>query len=176
MTNSSSASQTDSLSTFVDLSVLLTGFAKSVIQPNLDPVDLAGTYFQYVEDHVGPTFQQLLDLYSQLVAQGLDDQQIGEQILGASDPDIGLTAQAINKLWYLGSWYQPFDYKSYTAGSQWVVSSQAYVGGLAWKVMQSHAMGSSTLTFGYWNTDPPPLEDFTGQTSTGQTSSDGSSS
>lgn len=58
-------------------------------------------------------------------------------------------ALSINKLWYLGSWYDPED-----PTQQQVVSDQAYIRGLSWQVMQSHAMGNSPFTFGYWAKDP----------------------
>jgi len=40
------------------------------------------------------------------------------------------------------------------------VSSTAYTHGLAWNVMQSHPIGFSELTFGYWSTPPGPISQF----------------
>jgi len=151
----------DPMDIFVQMSVLLTGFADTVIAPSLDPVELKTTYFDTAKAQLGDTFDSLLATYCALVAEfGDDTQAIADRLLGldghSQDPQIVAAAQAINSQWYLGSWYPP------GGGNSFVVSDQAYIGGLAWKAMQSHAMGYSTFTFGYWADDPPPLADFTG--------------
>ena len=91
-------------------------------------------------------------------------QSIGDQLLGLGGTeqpaDRVATAQSILRLWYLGYWY-PID-GSDPGGS--VASDQAYIRGLSWKSMQSHAMGYSTWSYGYWADPPPPLSDFTGRT------------
>ena len=153
---------------FVQMSALLTGFAASTIAPSLDPVDLKATLFQAAQQGGGAAFDRLLAQYAALSGGTPVDkmtpeerQSIGEQLLGldggTSDPETAATARSINRLWYLGYWY-PID------GSQGetVVSDQAYIRGLAWRAMQSHAMGFSTWTYGYWADPPPPLTDFTG--------------
>jgi hypothetical protein len=38
-----------------------------------------------------------------------------------------------------------------------VVSSNAYIEGWVWKIMQAHPMGYSMLEYGYWAEPPPPL-------------------
>ena len=161
---------TDAMNTFVQLSSLLTGFNVDVIAPTIDSVNLKQTLFDYAQGHTGPTFDALLAEYA-TAADGKtvdqmtpeERQQVGEAVLGSPDPKVSATARAINKVWYLGSWYQPFDYngnpQDLTGGV--VVSDQAYIKGLAWQVMQSHAMGFSTFTYGYSNEGPPALENFT---------------
>ncbi|HXT21728.1 MAG TPA: sorbitol dehydrogenase [Thermoanaerobaculia bacterium] len=164
--------------TFVQLSALLTGFAADKLAPQLDTTDLAGTYLPLVAARTGAAFDSLLAQFSALSAgtpvsqlTAAQKQSIGEALLGlggsSQDAAVAATALAINKLWYLGSWYQPFDYAGFTTDVVvgFVVSDQAYIKGLAWQAMQSHAMGYSPWTFGYWAASPPPLSAFTGNAS-----------
>lgn len=153
---------------FVQMSALLTGFAAAVIAPSLDPVDLKATLFQASQKGGGASFDALLARYAQLSGgkpvkdmTPAERQSIGEQLLGLAGnqapPEEVATAHSVMRLWYLGYWYP-------TDGSpgESVVSDQAYIRGLAWRAMQSHAMGFSTLSYGYWASSPPALEDFTG--------------
>lgn len=159
---------------FVRLSALLTGFAPDVIAPALDETDLKTLFFSTASSGAGAAFDALLTSFTALEGQG--PQTAAPVLLGlAPDPATGAvlpadqvaTAKAVMKLWYLGSWYQPFDLNGISAGTETVVSSQAYVKGLAWQVMQSHAMGNSTFTFGYWAQPPAgSLQDFTGNPET----------
>lgn len=153
---------------FVQMSALLTGFAAAVIAPGVDPVDLKTTLFQAAQKGGLAAFDRLLAQYAAL-SQGLPvtsmdpakRRWIGERLLGLAgddqDADAAATARSVIRLWYLGYWY-PID----GSAGETVVSDQAYVQGLAWKVMQSHAMGYSTWSYGYWADPPPPLSDFTG--------------
>jgi len=160
---------------FVGVSALLTGFNANVIAPGIDPVDLPSQFLSLARARTGKPFTTLLDQFQTLSAQTppLTPQQIGEQLLGLNgheqDPQVAAVAQAIMKLWYLGSWYQPYDFttpdgQTFTEDLIFgvVASSQAYIAGLSWQVMQSHAMGNSTWTFGYWAKQPPALDEFTG--------------
>lgn len=153
---------------FVQMSALLTGFAAAAIAPSLDPVDLKTTLFRAAQKGAGAAFDRLLAQYSQLsggkpVSQmtPAERQAIGDQLLGLDghdqDPAVAATARSVMRLWYLGYWY-PID----GSAGESVVSDQAYIRGLAWKSMQSHAMGFSTLSYGYWAETPPPLSAFTG--------------
>ena len=71
-------------------------------------------------------------------------------------------AQSIVAMWYLGAWYVP----GVQGGGGFpptplqIISSEAYTNGLVWKVMQSHPMGFSPFTFGYWSQAPGPLSSF----------------
>lgn len=160
---------------FVQMSALLTGFSAEVLAPGLDPINLKQQYFATASQRAGKAFADLLQQYAELAAgkpvSAMDPeekQSIGNQLLGLSDgtsngSPTAQTAQAVMKAWYLGSWYQPFDHGDFVAGSQTVISDQAYVHGVAWQSMQSKAMGFSTLEYGYWAQPPAPLKDFTGQ-------------
>jgi len=86
-------------------------------------------------------------------------------LMDGSRPAVTQTAQAarsIMKLWLLGVWYQPYATGSYKSTDSTVVSDQAYIQSWAWKIAQAHPMGYSEMFFGYWNTTPPSLEDYTG--------------
>jgi len=176
------ANTTTPMDLFIQLSALVTGFSATKLAPGLDPVNLKKALFDFAQSRTGAVFDALLVAFQQSAEAeaGTIDvssmsaeqrQAIGNRVLGldgaSQDAQVAATAQSVNKAWYLGSWYQPFDYTdgagtTYEAGSQVVISSQAYIGGLAWKAMQSHAMGNSTFTFGYWASEPPSLEAFTG--------------
>lgn len=185
MSQTSTASPVD---VFVQVSALLTGFsAENVLAPGLDPVDLKTTIYDFAHARAGAALDALLAEYAKLsggkpVCALSDDEQtsIGNALLGLGgqrqDPDVAATARAVSRAWYLGSWYQPFDNGPYKAGTQVVISDQAYISGLAWKAMQSHAMGNSTFTYGYWASDPPPLDQFNPPTQPDQCPDSGSGS
>src|SRR5262245_29419089 len=50
---------------FVGMSAVLTGVDKSKLAPDLDPVNIKKTYFDFVQSKAGATFQQLLNIYNQ---------------------------------------------------------------------------------------------------------------
>lgn len=162
---------TDELETFLQLSSLLSGFNVKVIGEDSGFVK---ELFLRAQESTGHYFRDLLLDYTTAAAgQAVADmtpkkkQRVGEALLGSSDRNVTLTALAVNTMWYLGSWYQPFDYngkkKDLTKGV--VISQGAYINGLAWQVMQGHAMGSSSSTYGYWSKNPPVLSNFTGNPS-----------
>lgn len=191
-TSAKTTADQDLMDTFVQMSALLTGFAAAVIAPTLDPTDLKTTIFETAQKNTGAALEELLEQYASIaesVAPGKTVDQmneaqktgIGRTLMQDETSQPTETARAIIKAWYLGSWYQPFDHGDRPAGTQTVMSDQAYIQGLAWKSMQSHAMGNSTWTFGYWKDAPPPLSDFTGgnpildpDSSSDQSSTDGS--
>jgi hypothetical protein len=65
-------------------------------------------------------------------------------------------------MWYLGSWYVPgvLGGGGFAPPPLQVISSVAYTNGLVWRVMQSHPMGYSAFTFGYWSQQPGSLSSF----------------
>src|SRR5205814_10343288 len=71
-------------------------------------------------------------------------------------------AQSIVAMWYLGSWYPPgvLGGNGFAPVPLQVISSVAYTNGLVWRVMQSHPMGFSRFTLGYWGQQPEPLSSF----------------
>ncbi|MGC4086763.1 MAG: sugar dehydrogenase complex small subunit [Polyangiaceae bacterium] len=146
----------DPVDTFARLSAVLTGFTLATIKPGLDPVNLSKTYYDFVNAKSATTLAQLLAAY--LENQSQPAQQLANLLLEtqAKTPSArAALAQSIVRMWYLGSWYAPGD-----SQPTQVVSSQAYVGGLVWKAAQTHPMGYSEFTFGYWSKQPPPLNEF----------------
>jgi hypothetical protein len=162
----------DPLSQFVNLSALLTGVSASKLAPPLSPSKVPQLLFDTARKNGGATFDQLLSVYSNAVAQGMTDTQIAQQIFQANGPDVCYLARSIMLAWYLGSWYDPKVLQAYNSPtpppgppSSVVISSDAYTQGWVWNVAQAHAMGYSNFTFGYWAKNPPALSDFTGATS-----------
>lgn len=149
---------------FADMSAALTGFLSSVLKPKLDPVGLASTYYQFAVSQAGaPAMTALLNAFRAIKTQ--PPQTIADTLLETSSPTPSkhaLIAQSIIAMWYLGAWYVP----GVTGGNGFpptplqIISSQAYTNGLVWKAMQSHPMGFSPFTFGYWSQPPGPLSTF----------------
>ena len=99
-------------------------------------------------------------------------QQIADTLLEVKKPTgqestQAQLAQAIILMWYLGSWYPPAPPFPATGPNQ-VISSQAYTKSLVWNVAQSHPMGFSAFTFGYWSQPPGSLDTFGVNTGGGQ--------
>jgi len=149
------SNQSDQIEVFVKMSAVLNGFAPEMFAPSVDPADLKTVYFKFIIGKAPERFHELLHAFSEMVAGGVSPQDIGAMLNGTAgglpEPMVNL-ALSINKLWYLGSWYDPEAPDDPT--KQQVVSDQAYIRGLSWQVMQSHAMGNSPFTFGYWAKDP----------------------
>jgi hypothetical protein len=149
---------------FADMSAALTGFQSSVLKPALDPLNLAHEYYVFVVAQVGQAaMTTLLNAYRAIKAQPA--QQIADTLLetsGSSPSAQAQLAQSIVSMWYLGSWYVPgvLGGGGFAPPSLQVISSVAYTNGLVWRVMQSHPMGYSAFTFGYWSQQPAPLSSF----------------
>jgi len=149
---------------FADMSAALTGFQSSVLKPALDPVGLAREYYDFAVAQVGlPAMTTLLDAYRAIKTQPA--QQIADTLLetgGSSPSPQAELAQSIVAMWYLGAWYVPgvLGGGGFAPPPLQVISSAAYTNGLVWRVMQSHPMGYSPFTFGYWSQPPGPLSSF----------------
>jgi hypothetical protein len=149
---------------FADMSAALTGFQSSVLKPALDPLNLAHEYYVFAVAQVGQAaMTTLLNAYRAIKAQPA--QQIADTLLetSSSSPSAqAQLAQSIVAMWYLGSWYVPgvLGGGGFSPPPLQVISSVAYTNGLVWRVMQSHPMGYSAFTFGYWSQQPAPLSSF----------------
>lgn len=139
------------LDRFVRLSSALTGVDASQLKPALDPVGIADQYLQTLDQSIDQsTLQSLLAAVPATPGAAVDVASL------LADPTLGPIGRSIIKLWLLGSWYDPTNPSSAVK----VVSSQAYKESLVWKVMQSHPMGYSMFSFGYWAEEPPALDQF----------------
>ncbi|AXP06379.1 MULTISPECIES: sorbitol dehydrogenase [Pseudomonas] len=155
------------LDNFVGLSSALTGIPTDRLAPTIDQVGLPSTFLAFITPRITPeVLNTLLTQYATLAADHIPPDQIAKAVLmDGSRPAVTQTAQAarsIMKLWLLGVWYQPYATGSYKSTDSTVVSDQAYIQSWAWKIAQAHPMGYSEMFFGYWNTTPPSLEDYTG--------------
>lgn len=140
-----------SLPVFVSLSSALTGVAASQLKPQIDPIGIAEQYLAILTAKVDAA---LLTKLAAAFNNPADPKAAAAAILAT--PDLGPVARSIIKLWLLGSWYAP---ANPTSAVQ-VVSAQAYKESLVWRIMQSHPMGYSMFTFGYWAEQPPALSQF----------------
>ncbi len=160
---------------FVWLSVAVTGCSQDTLVPGLDPVNLKQLYFDTMQARDPNGLNALLSLTVDVLGpnpgSGSGGSGWGDGSGGAPTPeqltDLGQlclndepTATAeLATMWYLGVWFE--------GSNQIVLSDQAYIGGLSWKVAQAHAMGYAETGgpywgYGYWNSPPPPLMDFVG--------------
>lgn len=172
---------TDHFPVFLQLSALLTGFAPSALNNSLQSNQPGPLYWQYAQDRLDPTIvANLLDLCTSALntlGKKLSDTTAEERrellrhfkhgllSYNHDDPRYMQSVQMIVAAWYLGSWYQLYDHGAFAANPTQgeVVSSHAYTKALSWQVMQSHAMGDSAFTFGYWHKAPAAeLTDYTG--------------
>lgn|SRR3546814_746473 len=155
------------LENFVGLSSVLTGISTERLAPEIDQVGLPPLFLEFITPRITPdVLNTLLTQYANLAGDNQSPDQIAQAVLmdGAlpADTQTAKAARSIMKLWLLGVWYQPYDAASFKKDEQTVVSDQAYINGWAWKAAQAHPMGYSEMFFGYWNTTPPSLEDYTG--------------
>lgn len=149
------------LDQFVSLSSALTGVSAEQLKPELDPIGIADQYLAMIQkpnsNVSAATLDSLLATFDEQSAKLGSADQAAAFILG--DATLGPVARSIIKMWLLGAWYDP----SNPGNAIQVVSSQAYKESLVWKVMQSHPMGYSMFSFGYW-AEPPPAFDLFVQT------------
>lgn len=153
---------------FVGLSAVLTGIDASKLAPQLDPVNIKQTYFDFVQGQAATTFNTLLGIFQQ--NQNQPPAVIGNIIFSQSGPAVEYLARSIILMWYLGSWYDPAVLQQYNSSqpppgpvpSAGVISADAYTQAWVWSVAQAHPMGYSNFSFGDWSKDPPSLTDFVG--------------
>lgn len=162
----------DTMDNFIGLSAVLTGFASSILAPSLDPVNIKAEYLPFFTAKVAAESgnPQLVDSifakYAALAAQQLSDQQIGSAMLDpANGADFVLACRKLIFMWYSGAWPTliPASASAPASTVSDLISAKSYTCGLAWQVMQSHPMGDSNYRYGYWNSQPPALNDYTGQ-------------
>jgi hypothetical protein len=139
------------LDRFVRLSSALTGLDASQLKPELDPIGIADQYLQTLKDFIDPKIlEALLATVPATSGEPVDVNAL------LADPTLGPIGRSILKLWLLGAWYNPLNPSSAIK----VVSSQTYKESLVWKAMQSHPMGYSMFSYGYWAEEPPALDQF----------------
>jgi hypothetical protein len=139
------------LDTFVNLSVILTGYPKSKIQPQNDTQKLSEAYFAVVNKEVPPALLEELNS-AFLSLNPATETNVQSQIVNTNH--LGPGVKNILKMWYLGAWYSLNTSATPSLEDSYIVSSIAYKNGLVWSTMNAHPMGYSEENFGYWNTAP----------------------
>jgi hypothetical protein len=139
---------------FVALSSVLVGLDSSLLDPPLDPQNLAGTYFSYASQRITPlVWDQLFSTFLGIQGQYPPAQwpaAVNSRIL--QNPLLGPVGRQIIKMWMLGIWFDPPEQSL----SGEVISSTAFTRGLLWTVIRAHPTGYSQFSHGYWHTPPPP--------------------
>jgi hypothetical protein len=146
------------LDQFVSLSSALTGVKPAQLKPGLNPIGVASQYLAMINSPASKvlpaTFASLMATFEAQSAPPGNPETAAAFVL--ADPTLGPVARSIIKMWLLGSWYDPAN----PGTAIQVVSMQAYKESLVWKVMQSHPMGYSMWSFGYWAEPPPAFQQF----------------
>jgi len=147
---------------FVKLSAALTGIEPATLAPGIDPINVKQELFDKARTEVPATFAQALT-----IAGNTPTNTLADVLINQSGDEVRFLSRSIMLLWFLGQWFAPADLKRYAVPNPpaapiptTVVSSKAYTQAWIWKVAQSHPMGYSDWRFGYWNSAPPPLNDF----------------
>ena len=131
-------------------------------------MNLSGTFYEYAVSKVGQQMMDsLMNAFETLSTQTPKPtpQQIADTLLEVSSPTPSPQAhlcQSIIAMWYLGSWYKPGvpGMNGFAPPAEEVISQQAYTKSLVWNLAQSHPMGFSPFTFGYWSQPPGSLDTF----------------
>lgn len=159
----------DYMDYFVSMSVGLTGFTSDAIAPQIDSVNIKAAYLQAFDENLPDGMaEQILIQYKKLYEAaggkpGHEEQIVGQMLAGSgTDAAQILAMRQLIFLWYAGAWptVQSDNSPSHGQTFSTVLSATSYTQGLVWRVMQSHPMGSSNYTYGYWANDPPPLSAY----------------
>lgn len=159
---------TNTMTNFIGLSEVLTGFNSSIIAPTLDPVNIKTAYLVEWQKQVSAETEsatlvdEILSSYADLKSQKMSNQAIGEALLNKTNYE--QPCRQLIYLWYMGAWPSVTQSDDETHGrtSFDTLSSDSYTSGLVWQVMQAHPMGDSNYRYGYWGNTPAPLSDYTG--------------
>jgi hypothetical protein len=149
--------QTELFQTFLNLSVVLTGFKKY----RLLGTSQAELYFEKIEKIIGAkTMRDLLETFNNISSTNdevLIDDGMRSHIF--SDPKLGPIARNIILVWYVGTWYQlPNDWtETYGQNGQdetFVMSPIAYTEGLLWPAIGAHPPGAKAPGWDTWGSEP----------------------
>lgn len=146
---------------FVALSVVLTGFDDAELWGTgmVDPY--LGWLLSVVGDrHIGA----LLTTARRILDECGDDLDAAERLVAIdilADATLGPLARNLVVLWYLGQWNQlPADWRNRNGASAndttCIVSPAAYVNGLVWKALGTHAPAAQQPGYGSWALPPVP--------------------
>ncbi|MEO1004655.1 MAG: hypothetical protein AAFW67_02140 [Cyanobacteria bacterium J06638_38] len=158
------SSPSELMTSFLKLSVALTGFSEF----HLQGTGQTELYLATVEQNIGSELLlELLKTFQDLTlkAKSADDDAIltaglRSEILGSEK--LGVIARNIIKLWYVATWYPlPKSWQA-TFGSgdteqkPYIVAPQAYPEGLVWSAIGVNPPGAKAPGFGTWS-EPPSV-------------------
>jgi hypothetical protein len=144
---------------FIHLSAALTGIDACKLAPKVDPIDVSAEYFEWVRTRSPEAFSNLLAFFRSASYNARFPDSLFEA--PHSNTEIGWLARSIILLWYLGAWYDPSELRNVEKQpTPKIISAKAYTQGWIWRVAQTHPMGYSEWAFGYWQNDPPALDNF----------------
>ena len=150
-----------SMESFLDFSVVLTGFSRF----HLQGTGQTSLYFSTIRDIIGEdilgevlqTFHRL-----KLEAQNSNDESIltnglRSDILGSEK--LGPIARNIIKLWYMATWYElPQDWQDVFGAKEndktFIPSPQAYPEGLLWPTIGVNPPGAKAPGYATWSEEP----------------------
>jgi hypothetical protein len=171
-----SANPREDMDLFMRLSAALTGIAETKLGPAVDPVNVKGEYFIWINERYPSAFENLLRLAKESSSAADPAETIVTRLQFAdtntkprSEIEAKYLARSIVLMWYLGAWYDPRDLEA--AGKDLnpertvqftVISPKAYTQAWALRVAQAHPMGFSEMQFGYWHRPPNDRIDFVG--------------
>ena len=138
------------LSVFVALSSGLTGVSAGQLNPLLDPIDIAGQFYDAVR--TGVPDPELLNRLANLFLSEPTPAEGAAAVL--ADPVVGPVGRSILKLWLLGSWYGPAE----PARAIRIISAQAYKESQVWRAIQAHPTEQGRFTFDHWSTPPSDFD------------------
>jgi hypothetical protein len=149
---------------FIALSSVLTGIAATSLLPSFPTNDVHQQILDAAWADDPDALTELLAAFTAATQRFPNDPaMVLRTLLVSGDSPIALMAKSIILAWYSGAWYATAGLYPAKTRSARVLSAIAYEQGYMWKVAQAHAMGSADYPFGYWNGQPPSLQDYTGQ-------------
>jgi len=148
------------LSEFVSLSVVLTGYPEEKLFPKQDTQKVAQEYFKKLTTAgliPGNALAELTAAWNAIQTQPASQHEVLVKQNIINNPAIGRLAKNIIYMWYLAIWYDLYVEPGTYPNKDSVVSSNAYRNSLVWETMGAHPMGFSEDTFGYWKTAPASI-------------------
>ncbi|HEY0510286.1 MAG TPA: hypothetical protein VGH73_00180 [Thermoanaerobaculia bacterium] len=149
------ADEAPDLRTFIDLSVVLTGFS----EVELLGTGMAALYYGTVRGAVGEGVMGDLLATFRAVSHGGGDLETAMRTRILGDPRLGQVARNLITLWYVGNWYEMSQlwrdaYGISPSDVTRVVSAESYQQGLMWAAGETHPQGAHQPGFGTWALPP----------------------
>lgn len=152
---------------FYRISAVITGYSEAELHGTGVGEAYYATLYRWIRQDVLTRFFALCDRILNL-PQTQWDEALRQQVFASQE--FGPIARNLIKLWYLSNWYplepewnQRFGVPAYRAPvvgeaepplQSYVVSNNAYIQGLAWRALGSHAMGAQQPGYASWAEEP----------------------